>query len=199
MLIRKNRWMLVAALFVFAPMMGLVMGVFGGLQLLEHAGGEADDVVVIDSSDSSAETPASALPEVIFPGGEQVALDKLAPGQKLAVVVMKDPRCPVCQQQLDVLSERLDEIVARGGAVVGLSDAPESVNRRLMNHLELNFPIVSDIDHRVLERFGMTAPGRNHVMPGIIFIDEHGEVDLVHKGRAPGQQQAQQSMVLEWM
>lgn len=197
MLIRKSRWLLIVALFVMAPMVGLIFGVFGGLQLLETAHEqEVDDVVVVDEQ-SGDEAEAGELPEVTMTSGESVALDQVAPGQKLAVVVMKDPACPVCQNQLEVLSNRLDEVVEQGATVVGLSDAPECVNRRLMQRLELKFPVVSDVDHEVLQHFEMTAPGANHVMPGLIFVDEAGEVDFVHKGRAPGQQQ--ERIVLDWV
>lgn len=198
MIIRRSRWLLIVSLFVLGPVVGVIAGLMGGQFLIQAFDSDDSDEVSPAFVEVENEQPqAVTSSEVVLPGGEKVALDELAPGRMVAIVVMKDANCPVCQRQLKVLSNRLSEIERRGGTVVGLSDANRCVNEGLMNRLGLNFPVVADPDHEVLEAFGMTLPDRRHVMPGVIFIDEQGEVDFVHKGRAPGQ--AQERMIIQRM
>ncbi len=200
MLIRKKRWLLVLGLFVVAPMVGFVAGVFGGVHMTHTVddASEADEVVVIDSVETEDGAEATG-PTVTLPNGEDVGVDELAPGRKVAVVVMKHPKCPVCQQQLEGLSTRLSEIERAGGTVVGLTDANTCTARGLMGRFNLGFPVVSDTDGELLEELGLTLPDRPHVMPGIVFVDEDGEIEDVHQGRAPGQQDAQQRLIMRWL
>lgn len=200
MLVRRSRWLLIVALFVLAPMVGLVGGVFGGLQLM----GAVDEVDTNTGETEVAEPmqteeAGAPSPTVTLPNGEAVAVDELAPGRKVALIVMKDARCPVCHDQLQRLSERLDEIERRGATVIGLTDANPCVAQDLMGRLGLKFPIVSDTDGEMREQFQLTVADRPYIMPGIIFIDEQGDVDHIHRGRAPGQQRLQEKMILKWL
>ncbi len=190
MIIPRGGRAFIIALFILAPLMGLAVGVAAGVHLSYQS---------VDTSAAAVDDPAvsetqRAANSVVLPGGEQVGLDELAPGRTVAIVVMKDANCPVCQRQLRVLSEKLHEVKRQDGAVFGLSDAPRCVNQRLMHRMGLNFPILADTNQEVLRSLGMDLPNRQHVMPGVIFLDENGEITEVHKGRSPGQRQ--EAMIL---
>ena len=193
MIIRRDRWLMIAVLFVVGPLMGAMVGWAAGNYL--SATDTAWEGAVVETVEDVETSEESTSPMLSLPFGEAVALDEIAPGRKVAVVVMKDVRCPVCQRQLREVSERIDEVQRRGGVVVGLSDAPDCANRSVMHRLELGFPVLSDRNHDLLKKVGMTAPGRDHVMPGVILVDEQGEITEVHKGRSPGQQQT--SLILD--
>ena len=66
-----------------------------------------------------------------------------------------------------------------------------------MRRANLNFPVVADPNQELLKAFEMNLPDRPYVMPGIIFLDEQGDVEFVHKGRAPGQERAQERLILQ--
>ena len=194
MIIRRDRWLMVALLFVLGPFMGAMVGWVAGHYL--SATTASQEVAAMDVEGDAAHHAVEEAQEtrLSLPFGEELGLDEIAPGRKVAIVVMKDVRCPVCQGQLQRLSERYDEVQRRGGVVVGLSDAPDCANRSIMSRLSLNFPVLSDGNHDLLEKVGMTAPGRDHVMPGVIILDEEGQISDVHKGRSPGQEQ--EAMIL---
>jgi peroxiredoxin len=187
MIIKRQHWLIASLLFVAAPLMGLAIGAMAGFYLNGHDF-DRHGPAVVEQSPLEAAT-------VTLPNGSDVALDEIAPGRVTAIVVMKDATCPVCQRQLRALSQRMDQIQQNGGVVVGLSDASHCTNRALMNRLRLNFPVLSDADHSLLEALNMTLPERDHVMPGVIILDEEGKVETVYKGRSPGQHQ--EEMILE--
>lgn len=180
---RAGRSFLVAV-FLIAPLMALGGGLLFGLHLADQE--RADEQPAHHVVEEQGEQP-----RVVLPGGEAITLDQIAPGRKVAVVVMKDVHCRACRAELYRLRRHLSEIKRHGGTVVGLSDAPPCANQALMHGLRLNFPVVSDRDHSVLESVGMTLPERSHVMPGVIFLDESGEIEHIHRGRTPAQSQEQ--------
>ncbi len=187
MIIKRQHWLLASLLFVAAPLVGLAMGALAGFYLNGHDV-DGDRPALTEQSPLEAAT-------VTLPNGSEVGLDEIAPGRVTAIVVMKDVTCPVCQRQLRALSHRMHQVQQTGGVVVGLSDASHCANRALMNRLGLNFPILSDRDHSLLNALDMTLPERAHVMPGVIILDEEGKVETVYKGRSPGQHQ--EEMILE--
>lgn len=187
MIIRPTRWFLVASLFIVGPLLGLAAGAAAGAHLTYTSFEAAHEQPTSESTNTRAGGITSE--RVTLPNGKQVALNELAPQRKVAIVVMKDPHCQVCQRQLRVLSDRLAEVQQQGGVVFGLSDANRCQNRQLMDRLGLNFPILSDPEHHALTAFDMAPANRPHVTPGVIFIDENGQVESVHLGRSPGQHQ----------
>lgn len=200
MLIRKRRWLLVTALYVLGPIAGLMLGVFGGLYLVDKS---HDDIELGETMAIEAEETDDGIDDVTSDAtvtmidGTEASLDEMAPGMNLAVVVMKDADCPVCQRQLKRMSDDLRAFQRRGGTVLGLSDADVETNYRQMKRLDLSFPVASDADHELLGELEMTLPERPHVMPGILFVDENGDLEHVHEGRQPGQ--IQERMVIDWL
>lgn len=190
MIIRRKHWLLAAFLFVLGPLMGLVIGLGAGAHLSGDASKVDADVLVVDEGSYEATSP-----DLVLPNGKAIELADVAPGRTVALIVMKDADCPVCQRQLVALSQRLDEVQRTGATVVGLSDASHCKNRALVEHLGLKFPIVSDRNHSLLERLDLHLPERDHVMPGVIIVDESGQVETVYRGRTPGQ--PQEEMIIE--
>ena len=121
--------------------------------------------------------------------GDAIAPETIAPGRRVAVVVMKGTWCGVCQGQLQRLSERAASVRDTGGVVVGLSDDSPDANRRLANELGLVFPILADADRDQLEEWGLVDSRTRVTVPGIVFLGPDGEVEKVHRGRYPGRAQ----------
>ncbi len=189
MIIRPTRWFFVAFLFIVGPLLGLAAGAAAGAHLTYTSFETAQERPAQESTFSTPAVGGITSEKVTLPNGQRVALNELAPERKVAIVVMKDPHCQVCQRQLRVLSDRLAEVQQQGGVVFGLSDANRCQNKQLMSRLGLKFPILSDPEHHALTAFDMAPANRPHVTPGVIFIDENGQVESVHLGRSPGQHQ----------
>ena len=116
--------------------------------------------------------------------GQDLTLPEIAAGQKVAIVVMKGMWCTVCTSQI----ERLQLLEAElDGLVVGVTDQPAELNAREATRLGLTLPILSDTDGDFLQDVGLS--GCKHPTPGIVFLDERGEVVEVVRGRYPSQPQ----------
>lgn len=191
MIIRRANWSVLIAVAILGPLFGLYVGANLSLGLCS-----SDDA----ADRQRADAPAATEPEkahqrgrppqpLALPDGDQVTLDELAPGRPVALVVMKGTWCPVCQKQLKRLSNRMPDIQAADGAVFGLSTSDAKANRQLQNRLELGFPILGDSDKSLHRGLEMWMAERGHAMPGVIYLDEQGNIAKVHRGRYPGQNQ----------
>jgi peroxiredoxin len=196
MIVRRKYWSLLIALFILGPISGALLGAHFGAPFLDGIFADAPaQTETASAPTTTVEQRAPTSPQVVLPNAESVGLDELAPGRKTAIVVMKSPWCSVCQRQLHLLSKRLHEVQGEGSAVFGLSAGDLQTNRRLARKLGLDFPIASDPGHKALDELGLWLPERGHAMPGVIFLDEDGEVESIHKGRYPGK--PQEELILE--
>lgn len=132
---------------------------------------------------------------LVTPAGLKIALSDIAPGRPVVVVVMKATWCPVCIGQLARLSERLGDLDALDAAIVGLSGEDAETNRKLMDTTGLRFDVLGEPERSVLLELGFGAPGREYLMPGLLFLDRCGDIAARYTGRRPGSEQA--SLILQ--
>lgn len=131
-------------------------------------------------------TPASTGPLVETLAGRSIALADIAPGKRVAIVVMKGTWCSVCTSQLTRLQERAAEIPDTA-VVVALNADDVATNNEAAASLDLTMQILSDRDRDAIRAFGLDGP--SHPIPGVVFLDEHGKVVDIVKGRYPGRPQ----------
>jgi len=185
MIIRRKNWPAFLVVAIFGP----ILGAFLALQYLPVSLCPADDgKEASEAPETSVQDSAEQAP-LQLPDGDRIALDEIAPERSVAVVVMKGTWCPVCQRQLKRLSEQLEQIRETDATVVGLSTADPETNGKLADKLELRFPILSDASRELHERLEMWSDQNCHAIPGVVFIDESGEIADVHRGRYPGKPQ----------
>lgn len=139
------------------------------------------------TSERTTRAPAAPRIEVQRPDGAPVALAEIAPGKRVAIVVMKGTWCRACTSQLGRLQARAAQLAALDAVVVGLTDATPDDNARTAATLGLELPILSDVDGDALRMFGLDGLG--HPVPGVVFLDRDGRVTDVVPGRHPGQPQ----------
>lgn len=64
--------------------------------------------------------------------------------------------------------------------IVGISADPPEESARLKRELRLNFPLLSDQDGRVIERFGLVDTtefaGGGYARPAVLLLDEAGVI-----------------------
>ncbi len=86
--------------------------------------------------------------------GNEVRLSQF-PGKKIALYFYPKDSTPGCTAQACNLRDNLPELGAAGYQVIGVSvDSPES-HRKFAAKYSLPFPLISDADHALVEKFGV--------------------------------------------
>ena len=106
-------------------------------------------------------------------------------GRKLVVYFYPKDSTPGCTAEACSLRDGMDDLVAAGYAVVGISADSASSHIRFKEKQQLNFPLVADVDKETIKAFGVYGEKKmaGRVYMGIIrttfVIDENGVVERV--------------------
>ena len=85
--------------------------------------------------------------------GREVRVSDFA-GKKLVVYFYPKDSTPGCTAEACSLRDGLDELVAAGYAVVGVSADSETSHQRFKLKQQLNFPLIADVDKALIKQFG---------------------------------------------
>ncbi|MFL6072968.1 MAG: thioredoxin-dependent thiol peroxidase [Mycobacteriales bacterium] len=137
--------------------------------------------------------PAFTLPDA---NGRPVALSDFA-GRRLILYFYPAALTPGCTLEAGQFRDAVPALTAAGIAVVGVSPDPPDVLRRFRDQENLPYPLLSDPDREVLERYGAygekTVFGTSTV--GVIrstfVIDRTGRVEHVYERVDPAVHVAQ--------
>ena len=106
-------------------------------------------------------------------------------GRKLVVYFYPKDSTPGCTAEACSLRDGMDDLVAAGYAVVGISADSAASHARFKEKQQLNFPLVADVDKSTIMAFGAYGEKKmaGRVYMGIIrttfVIDESGVVERV--------------------
>ena len=106
-------------------------------------------------------------------------------GRKLVVYFYPKDSTPGCTAEACSLRDGMDDLVAAGYAVVGISADSTALHRRFKEKQQLNFPLVADVDKSTIMAFGAYGEKKmaGRVYMGIIrttfVIDASGIVERV--------------------
>ena len=106
-------------------------------------------------------------------------------GRKLVVYFYPKDSTPGCTAEACSLRDGMDELVAAGFAVVGISADSAASHSRFKEKQQLNFPLVADVDKTTIQAFGAWGEKKmaGRVYMGILrttfIIDENGAVEKV--------------------
>lgn len=106
-------------------------------------------------------------------------------GRKLVVYFYPKDSTPGCTAEACSLRDGMDDLVAAGYAVVGISADSAASHTRFKEKQQLNFPLVADVDKETIMAFGAFGEKKmaGRVYMGIIrttfVIDENGVVERV--------------------
>ena len=113
--------------------------------------------------------PEFALPDQ---NGRTVTLDDLRSSTDKGVIVYFYPKActPGCTKEACDFRDSLEALKAAGYAVVGISPDPESAQAKFSDRHDLPFPLLSDVDHAVMEAWGVWGEKKNYgkVYTGVI-------------------------------
>ena len=113
--------------------------------------------------------PEFALPDQ---NGRTVTLGDLCASTDKGVIVYFYPKActPGCTKEACDFRDSLEALKAAGYAVVGISPDPESAQAKFSDRHDLPFPLLSDVDHAVMEAWGVWGEKKNYgkVYTGVI-------------------------------
>lgn len=106
-------------------------------------------------------------------------------GRKLVVYFYPKDSTPGCTAEACSLRDGMDELVAAGYAVVGISADSAASHKRFKEKQQLNFPLVADVEKVTIQAFGAWGEkkmaGRQYmgILRTTFVIDESGVVERV--------------------
>ena len=113
--------------------------------------------------------PEFALPDQ---NGRTVTLGDLCASTNKGVIVYFYPKActPGCTKEACDFRDSLEALEAAGYAVVGISPDPQSAQAKFSDRHDLSFPLLSDVDHAVMEAWGVWGEKKNYgkVYTGVI-------------------------------
>jgi peroxiredoxin Q/BCP len=75
-------------------------------------------------------------------------------GRPVVVYFYPKDDTPGCTKEACAFRDRMDEIQSLGAAVLGLSPDDQASHAKFSQKFSLTFPLLSDSDHQVAEKFG---------------------------------------------
>jgi peroxiredoxin len=108
-------------------------------------------------------------------------------GRELVLVFYPADFSPVCNDQLAVLNEILDEVEARGADLVGISVDGVFCHAAFREKLGLRMPLLADFHPRgeVCRAYGALIEDRGHANRSLVLIDGKGTVAWSHASPTP--------------
>ena len=106
-------------------------------------------------------------------------------GRRLIVYFYPKDSTPGCTAEACSLRDGMDDLVSAGYAVVGISADSVASHQRFKEKLQLNFPLVADVDKETIKAFGVYGERKmaGRMYMGIVrttfLIDENGVVERV--------------------
>lgn len=106
-------------------------------------------------------------------------------GRKLIVYFYPKDSTPGCTAEACSLRDGMDELVAAGYSVVGISADSAASHTRFKEKQQLNFPLVADVDKKTIQAFGAWGEkkmaGREYmgILRTTFVIDGNGVVERV--------------------
>jgi len=129
-------------------------------------------------------TPGTIAPDFSLPDqdGAAVSLADFA-GRKLVLYFYPADDTPGCTKESCQFNDRLDDFGGAGVGVIGVSPDDGASHRKFREKYGLDISLLTDVDHRVMERYGAwgekTLYGRTSigVIRSTFLIDPEGVIE----------------------
>jgi peroxiredoxin len=133
---------------------------------------------ITSAPDIGNKAPEFELPDI------NMKMHKLSDyiGRKIVLAFFPAAESPVCSTEMCTFRDSLDELNEHGAQVVGISIDGPFANKIFTENRHLNFPILSDYKHEVINRYGIvmkdlaSLKDYNAAKRSIFIIDGNGKV-----------------------
>lgn len=154
-------------------------------------------VVLADTSFKAVESQSLSLlnqpaPEFSLPdvNGLKQTLSELGKGRPVVVVFYLGYGCSHCVAQLLALDKDLHYFSELDADIVAISsDSPEHTAEKYKEYGEFHFPLLSDVDYAVSQKWGVYQPETDEkpefMHHGTFVVDSHGKVIWGAQGKEP--------------
>lgn len=118
--------------------------------------------------------------------GHDIELSKLQ-GKKVALYFYPKDDTPGCTKQACNLRDHLTQLEENNIAVIGVSPDDDTSHKEFSAKYELNFPLVADPDHEIIDAYGVWGEKKNYgktymgLQRTTFLIDEQGIIQHVFK------------------
>lgn len=122
--------------------------------------------------------------------GEEVVLAAFK-GRKVLVYFYPKADTPGCTRQACAVRDALNDLKAHGIVALGVSPDPVTAQRKFAEKYHLNFPLLSDTEHKVAEAYGVwgerTMYGKKvlGIQRSAFLVDEEGRIAAAWYGIKP--------------
>jgi peroxiredoxin len=117
------------------------------------------DRLVGAGAGATAPRRGDSFPEFLLPDdeGRLMSRQDLAAGKTLVVSLNRGHWCSYCRIELEGLQEVQEEILRRDGRVVAITPDRRAYARRLREHCNLTFPLLSDVGNGFATSLGLVV------------------------------------------
>lgn len=106
-------------------------------------------------------------------------------GEKLLVYFYPEADTPGCTRQAQSVEANLAELANLDVMCVGISPDPVESQKRFAEKYKLEFPLLSDYDHKVAAAFGVWDDEMGGIIRSSFLIDENGKIIDAQYGVKP--------------
>ena len=114
--------------------------------------------------------------------GSVIDLKQMASQKRLAVITLKTPECPVCQQQLIRIKERLSELIVCNVTFIVLSPGSIDKIQKAKSKTQFPFPFIKDKDLTISKSLNLNID-ENQILPSILILNNKLEIEWAQRGR----------------
>jgi peroxiredoxin Q/BCP len=113
--------------------------------------------------------------------GEKIKLSSLK-GKKVVLYFYPRDNTPGCTREACAFRDGLSKLKRKGAIVLGVSTDSAASHKKFADKFDLNFPLLADIDRKVVEKYGAWQEKSNYgkkymgIVRSTVIIDENGKV-----------------------
>ena len=125
----------------------------------------------------------AGFPEIIAViEGNAINLKELTADKTLAVITMKAPDCPVCQNQILRIMKNFDKLSACNVTFLVLAPGSAEKLREAKMLTKFPFPFIVDNELKIARSLDLLL-NEAQILPSILILNENLEVEWAQRGR----------------
>ena len=114
--------------------------------------------------------------------GTVIDLKQMASKKRLAVITLKTAECPVCQQQLIRIKEKLSELIVCNVTFIVLSPGSIDKIQKAKSKTQFPYPFIMDEDLTISKSLNLNIDD-NQILPSILILNNKLDIEWEKRGR----------------
>tara|TARA_B100000315_G_scaffold218435_1_gene219747 strand:- start:166 stop:657 length:492 start_codon:yes stop_codon:yes gene_type:complete len=123
------------------------------------------------------------FPEIITDiDGNAINLKEFTTRKTVAIITMKAPDCPVCQNQLLRIMQNFDKLSACNVTFLVFAPGPVEKLQKAKELTKFPFPFIVDQDLKIARSLDLII-NETQILPSILILNDKLEVEWAQRGR----------------